>query len=195
MIQWINHCCIDNNYVGIIGDDKMARIFNIESLELVIELDLQSPGVSIEFHPNLPGQIMTFEMNGTITIWDMDSLQRLKSLQVGSRLVCGSWNPNDPNTVGGIVGDNWFIATGDEIIAQGLCSMGAKFKWSENQSKMFAIGSNQVKVYPNHFTSGIILIILVPFVITKPTNIRDFCFGTNEMLLCCGQSIYKETIE
>ena len=153
-IGWINDCAIGNTYAATIGDDKLARIYSIGAQELMNEIELSSFGVSISFQPSNPGKVMTAEINGTIIVWDIETSQRLKSFNLGERLVYCDWNPIDDNVFGSIVEGNWAIVAGNDVVAKGITNA-TKFKWSEKQVKMFALGGNEIKVYPNHFTSSI----------------------------------------
>uniref|UniRef100_H0WMJ8 Nucleoporin Nup37 n=1 Tax=Otolemur garnettii TaxID=30611 RepID=H0WMJ8_OTOGA len=95
--------------IASVSDDHTCRIWNLEGVQTA-HFVLQSPGMSVCWHPEETFKLMVAEKNGIIRFYDLLAQQAILSLESEQMpLMSAHWCLKNTFKVGAVAGNDWLI--------------------------------------------------------------------------------------
>ncbi|EPQ16722.1 Nucleoporin Nup37 [Myotis brandtii] len=95
--------------IASVSDDHTCRIWNLDGVQ-TSHFALNSPGMSVCWHPEESFKLMVAEKNGTIRFYDLMSQQAILSLESEQiPLMSAHWCLKNTFKVGAVAGNDWLI--------------------------------------------------------------------------------------
>uniref|UniRef100_A0A8C5PZC8 Nucleoporin Nup37 n=1 Tax=Leptobrachium leishanense TaxID=445787 RepID=A0A8C5PZC8_9ANUR len=102
-------CSSDGSTFASVSDDHTCRVWMLDKGEMA-KFILQSPGMSVAWHPEEASKLMVAEKKGAIRFYDLMTQQAVLSLEsTQSPLMSADWSLKNTLRVGAVAGNDWII--------------------------------------------------------------------------------------